>query len=143
MSKYKSASLFKDFLGIFFLGLSLFVLIALTSWYPQDPSFGKNTSQLMAVHNRGGTIGAYMSGGLAHLFGAGDFIFPLLTFLAGWALVCPDLRFLPSPGHAPPAGRLDLSSENPPEVTERAITGLCAGMHIEWEAAAMHQSIGY
>ena len=87
MSNNKSVSLLKDFLGILALGLSVFVLISLISWSPQDSSVDQSGSPIMEAHNRGGVIGAYIGGGLARLFGAGAFIFPILTLLAGWALI--------------------------------------------------------
>ena len=87
MSNYKSVSLFKDFLGILSLGISIFILISLISWSPQDASVSQGAGPILEAHNRGGVIGAYISGSLARLFGAGAFIFPIIAFLAGWALI--------------------------------------------------------
>lgn len=87
MSKNKSTTLLRDFLGIISLGLSIFILISLTSYYPQDPSFINEAPASVEVQNRGGLVGAYIAGGLAQLFGTGAFIFPLLTILLGWAFI--------------------------------------------------------
>ena len=84
MSNHKSISLYKDFLGILSLGLALFIIISLISW---NPSVDQNGALVIETHNRGGVIGSYISGGLVKLFGTGAFIFPILTFLVGWALI--------------------------------------------------------
>jgi S-DNA-T family DNA segregation ATPase FtsK/SpoIIIE len=84
MSNHKTINLYRDFLGILSLGLALFIFISLISW---TPSIDPNGSISLESGNRGGVIGAYVSGGLAKIFGTGAFLFPILTFLVGWALV--------------------------------------------------------
>jgi len=44
-------------------------------------------SSQAAVTNSGGLVGAYISDGLAQLFGSGAFFFPLITLIMGWALI--------------------------------------------------------
>ncbi|MGV7220422.1 MAG: DNA translocase FtsK [Nitrospinales bacterium] len=84
MSNHKTINLYRDFLGILSLGVALFIFISLISWAPSiDPS----GAIALESGNRGGVIGAYVSGGLAKIFGTGAFLFPILTFLVGWALV--------------------------------------------------------
>ena len=84
MSNHKTINLYRDFLGILSLGLALFIFISLISW---TPSTDPNGAIALESGNRGGVIGAYVSGGLAKFFGSGAFIFPILIFLVGWALV--------------------------------------------------------
>jgi S-DNA-T family DNA segregation ATPase FtsK/SpoIIIE len=84
MSNHKTINLYRDFLGILSLGLALFIFISLISW---TPSTDPNGSIALESGNRGGVIGAYVSGGLANIFGSGAFIFPILIFIVGWALI--------------------------------------------------------
>ena len=69
--------------GMFLVFVSLFFLISLATFSPQDPSFNHARAYL-DVHNSGGIIGAYIADALLTFFGAASFALPLvLTF---WAL---------------------------------------------------------
>ncbi|MFQ5716986.1 MAG: DNA translocase FtsK 4TM domain-containing protein, partial [Nitrospinales bacterium] len=78
----------RDFLGILILGFTLFLLLALISYRPQDPSFNNYLSNSQVhVHNQGGIVGAYISDAIIQLFGSGAFVFPIVALILGWALI--------------------------------------------------------
>ena len=79
--------LIRDFLGIATLAFSLFAIVSLVTYSPADPSMNTSLSTQAKVNNSGGLVGAYISDGLAQLFGSGAFFFPLITLILGWALV--------------------------------------------------------
>ncbi|MEC7641256.1 MAG: DNA translocase FtsK [Nitrospinota bacterium] len=88
MNEKSILTLSRDTLGIFVLGFTVFALIALLSYHPQDPSFNNFVSNpLGEVQNQGGAIGAYLADFLVQVFGSGAFFFPLVTLLCGWILV--------------------------------------------------------
>lgn len=69
--------------GLFLVFASLYVLISLATFSPQDPSFN-HAKAYIDIHNSGGLIGAYMADSLLTFFGAASYTLPLvLTF---WAL---------------------------------------------------------
>lgn len=67
-------------LGLLFVGL--FILMALMTHSPQDPSFN-NAVAYIKIQNSGGLIGAYMADSLLTFFGAAAFVLPLVLTL--WA----------------------------------------------------------
>ena len=81
------SSLSRDFFGLLLIGFAVFSLVALTSFSPGDPSFNNFVSTEMEAKNLGGRVGACLADGLAQVFGAGAFIFPLITALLGWAVI--------------------------------------------------------
>ncbi len=83
----KISILVRDFLGIATLAFTLFAVISLVTYSPVDPSFNTSLSGQVEVTNSGGKVGAYVSDGLAQLFGSGAYFFPLVTLILGWALV--------------------------------------------------------
>jgi len=88
MNEKSILTLCRDILGILTLGFTLFALIALVTYHPQDPSFNNYVSENPSeVRNRGGVVGAYLSDSLVQAFGSGAFLFPLVTLIGGWILV--------------------------------------------------------
>ena len=87
MTEKTFPNLLRDFLGILALAFTLFAIISLVTYSPQDPSLNKEFSRSVKVENLGGLVGAYISDGLAQTFGSGAFFFPLVTLILGWALV--------------------------------------------------------
>jgi S-DNA-T family DNA segregation ATPase FtsK/SpoIIIE len=67
--------------GVIFLTLSLFILISLLSYDPQDPSF--TTSGRTSVSNLIGLSGAYLSDMTLSLFGVTSYLLPLYLFIMG------------------------------------------------------------
>ena len=68
--------------GIFMAVVAMYLLLALLSYTPADPSFN-NAVPLSRVGNLGGSVGAYMADMLIMLFGLAAFLWPLwLLFLA-------------------------------------------------------------
>ena len=78
--------LIRDFFGVVALAFTVFGFMALMTFSPDDPSFNKSVTG-MNVANSGGMVGAYMSDGLARVFGSGSFFFPVITAFLGWALI--------------------------------------------------------
>ena len=75
----------RDFFGVLVIAFTLFALLSLVSYDPNDPSFNRHFSGKSAVHNNGGVVGAYLSDGMVQVFGSGAFFFPFVTLLGGWA----------------------------------------------------------
>ena len=83
----KNSIFIRDFLGIAVLAFSLFSIVSLATYSPQDPSMNTSISSEELVTNSGGLIGAYISDGLVQFFGSGAFFFPIITMIIGWAAV--------------------------------------------------------
>jgi S-DNA-T family DNA segregation ATPase FtsK/SpoIIIE len=87
MSEEKKAhNLIRDFFGVVALAFTVFSFMALMTYSPNDPSFNKGVAGGDVV-NSTGMVGAYLSDGLARVFGSGAFFFPVITALLGWALI--------------------------------------------------------
>jgi DNA segregation ATPase FtsK/SpoIIIE, S-DNA-T family len=87
MSEEKTVHiLIRDFFGVVALAFTVFSLMALMTFFPDDPSFNKSIAGAH-VANSAGIVGAYFADGLAHVFGSGAFFFPVITAFLGWALV--------------------------------------------------------
>lgn len=80
-------SLVRDFFGVVVIAFTAFAFLSLVSYDPNDPSFDRLFSGKAMVRNYGGVIGAYLADGMVQIFGSGAFFFPLVTLLAGWALI--------------------------------------------------------
>ena len=87
MAKKPESHMFRDFLGILALAFTLFALLALVTYSPNDPSFNQTSSTKSSVANYGGVIGAYLAGGMVQVFGTGAFVLPLTTFILAWAMI--------------------------------------------------------
>jgi DNA segregation ATPase FtsK/SpoIIIE, S-DNA-T family len=67
--------------------VALVLFMALATYSPTDPGFSiSSNADTGAVHNRIGVIGAYLADFLFFLFGRPAFLFPLMLFVACWAL---------------------------------------------------------
>ena len=87
MSEEKTVHiLIRDFFGVVALAFTVFGLMALMTFSPDDPSFNKSINGAH-VTNSAGMVGAYFADGLARTFGSGSFFFPVITAFLGWALV--------------------------------------------------------
>ena len=87
MSEEKTVNtLIRDFFGVVALAFTVFSVMALITFSPDDTSFNKSVTG-SNVENSVGMIGAYFSGGLASMFGSGSFFFPVITVFLSWALV--------------------------------------------------------
>jgi S-DNA-T family DNA segregation ATPase FtsK/SpoIIIE len=73
----------KEFAGLFFLFLSVFLFLSLLSFNPADPSFNKAVSGNPAVQNIVGLAGSYISGFLAEIFGIGAMVWPFYFLYLG------------------------------------------------------------
>ena len=87
MSEEKTVNtLIRDFFGVVTLACTVFSLMALITFSPNDTSFNKSVTG-SDVENSAGMVGAYFSGGLASVFGSGSFFFPVITLLLSWTLI--------------------------------------------------------
>ncbi len=87
MAEQPNHSTARDFFGIAFIALTLYVMISLLTYSPEDPSFNKQFSETVKAQKSGGIVGAYLADGLAQVFGSGGFFFPLITLIWGWSLI--------------------------------------------------------
>ena len=87
MAKKPESHMFRDFLGILALAFTLFALLALVTYAPNDPSFNQTSSAKSSVSNYGGVVGAYLADGMVQVFGTGAFVLPLTTFILAWAMI--------------------------------------------------------
>ncbi|MEE9239972.1 MAG: DNA translocase FtsK 4TM domain-containing protein, partial [bacterium] len=82
-----SSSLFSDrfneVVGLLLIASAVFLALALWSFHIQDPSWTHRGSTGSGVHNYGGTVGAYLAGGLVQLVGAFAALVPLGVFVWG------------------------------------------------------------
>jgi hypothetical protein len=64
-------------------GLSLYLLLALMTYTPQDPGWSYAGPSNAEIHNIGGLVGAWLADVLLYLFGYFGFLFPLLIAWSG------------------------------------------------------------
>ncbi len=84
----KTLSIFiRDFLGILALAFTVFAVLSLVTYSPADPSIHNAVAGKTEVKNLGGLVGAYLSDTLVQTFGTCAFFFPIITLIAGWALI--------------------------------------------------------
>ena len=87
MNEKNFSGLIRDFVGILFVAFTLFSLLSLITFSPNDPSLNNVISGNAKVVNLGGLVGAYISDSLVQMFGTGAFFFPILTLILGWAFI--------------------------------------------------------
>jgi S-DNA-T family DNA segregation ATPase FtsK/SpoIIIE len=66
--------------------LSLFLVIALVSFHPNDPGWS-HTGSGDAIHNQGGVVGAWLADILLYLFGNLAYLFPVMLGFSAWRLL--------------------------------------------------------
>ncbi|MFQ5545457.1 MAG: DNA translocase FtsK 4TM domain-containing protein, partial [Acidiferrobacterales bacterium] len=70
--------------GLYVLGaIALYLLIALWTYHPSDPSWSHSSSGSRII-NAGGQAGAWIADLLFSLFGYAAYLFPLMIGFAGW-----------------------------------------------------------
>jgi DNA segregation ATPase FtsK/SpoIIIE, S-DNA-T family len=87
MNEKNFSELIRDFFGILFVAFTLFSLLSLITYSPNDPSLNNAVTGKAKVVNLGGLVGAYIADSLVQVFGTGAFFFPLITFILGWAFI--------------------------------------------------------
>jgi S-DNA-T family DNA segregation ATPase FtsK/SpoIIIE len=86
----KNTHLWREIVGIILIGLAIFIICCLFSYYPEDPSFSVGYSRFPTrIHNWGGIIGAYISDGLFLVFGITAFAVPLAMLLGAKEILFP------------------------------------------------------
>ncbi|MBA2655151.1 MAG: DNA translocase FtsK 4TM domain-containing protein [Gammaproteobacteria bacterium] len=65
------------------LSMSLFLLLALATYHPADPSWS-NTGQTKEIANYGGSVGAWLADILLYLCGYLAFVFPFIFSYSAW-----------------------------------------------------------
>lgn len=66
----------RDIFGLCWLGMALFLLLALISYHPSDPSFN-SLGRLRVVHNYCGYFGSFLADLLLQFFGLAAYLLPL------------------------------------------------------------------
>ena len=64
---------------------TIFLIITLFSFSPDDPAWSYSTSS-QSIQNNGGTIGAFISDILLSFFGYTGYLVPLVLLFSGWRL---------------------------------------------------------
>ncbi len=65
--------------------VSLFLILALISYWPQDPGWSYSGPS-REIQNQGGVIGAWLADVLLYLFGFFAYLFPLMLAFSGWLI---------------------------------------------------------
>jgi S-DNA-T family DNA segregation ATPase FtsK/SpoIIIE len=68
---------------ILVIGLSLFLLLALTTYHISDPGWS-DTGETQQIANAGGKVGAWLSDIMLYLFGYTAYLFPFMFIYASW-----------------------------------------------------------
>ncbi|NTW78221.1 MAG: DUF87 domain-containing protein, partial [Syntrophaceae bacterium] len=74
----------REIKGIVCLALAVFLLLCLTSYHPQDPSFTHFIADGKATHNITGPAGSYTADSLIRLLGISAFFLPLIFLLCSF-----------------------------------------------------------
>ena len=77
-SPQKKRSFSGEIAGILLILLAAFILLSLISYDSHDLSWATESSAERDIHNYGGRVGVFLSGGLLQLFGLGSFVLPLV-----------------------------------------------------------------
>ena len=77
--------------GILFLFLAAFLLVAVFTFDPGDPTFNQSVSAAK-VHNLAGSVGSYAAGFLVELFGTGAYFWPFFLLYLGLSRFVSGLR---------------------------------------------------
>lgn len=72
----------REILGILLFAVALFVIVALLSYNPRDPSLMHFVAGKAKVHNLAGKIGSYLADGLLRFFGVVAYLLPFALALA-------------------------------------------------------------
>ncbi len=76
----------KEILGVFWLAVGFYLLLALLSFSNADPSFNNNLHP-ETIRNFGGTVGAHLADLMYQVFGLPSLLFPGGCFLLAWRLL--------------------------------------------------------
>ena len=74
----------REIKGIGCLALAVFLLLCLTSYHPQDPSFTHFSTDGKAAHNFTGSVGSYTADSLIRLLGISSFFLPLIFLISSF-----------------------------------------------------------
>ena len=85
-----SQTRFTEIAGLLCLAVALFLLLALLSYHPLDPSLTRYVPEETTLHNWTGAAGSYTADTLLRLFGIGILWLPILLLVAA-------IRFFRSP----------------------------------------------
>ena len=76
----------REILGLLLFAIALFVIIALLSYNPHDPSFTHYLAGKVKIHNLGGKIGSYLADSFLRFFGIVAYFPPLALALVALKL---------------------------------------------------------
>ncbi|GAB7080604.1 DNA translocase FtsK [Megalodesulfovibrio paquesii] len=70
-------------LGLVWLLLACVLLLAVSTYSAQDPTFNQAVADDHVIQNGAGKLGSYLAGALHDLFGAGSFFLPVILLIVG------------------------------------------------------------
>lgn len=81
--------IFREFLGILFLGIAVFAFVSLTGFSLSDPSFNQYmaSGNKTQTHNYGGIVGAYLADSLIQFFGGASFLPAAFFLVLAWGFI--------------------------------------------------------
>jgi S-DNA-T family DNA segregation ATPase FtsK/SpoIIIE len=71
----------REFSGVIYLAVAIFLLLSLASYHPQDPSFTHFEPASVKTHNLIGYVGSYTADSLIRLLGVSAFLLPLVILI--------------------------------------------------------------
>ncbi|MDD4997453.1 MAG: DNA translocase FtsK 4TM domain-containing protein, partial [Syntrophales bacterium] len=80
--KFPPQRRFTEIAGLLCLAVALFLLLALLSYHPLDPSLTRYVPEETTLHNWTGAAGSYTADALIRLFGIGILWLPVLLLIA-------------------------------------------------------------
>ena len=82
MTSIKGEQIFNEVLGLFFLAITVFLLLSLLSYSKPDPclnvAYGGQAAAAQEVSNYAGSLGAIVSDILIRFFGVTSFFLPII-----------------------------------------------------------------
>lgn len=80
----KNIRLIREAWWLALVAVGVYLAVILCTYHPGDPSWSHSTSDSVAIHNAGGTIGAWVSDILLYLFGFSAWWWVVFAFYAMW-----------------------------------------------------------
>jgi DNA segregation ATPase FtsK/SpoIIIE, S-DNA-T family len=80
----KNIRLIREAWWLALVAVGVYLAVILYTYHPGDPSWSHSTSDSVAIHNAGGTIGAWVSDILLYLFGFSAWWWVVFAFYAMW-----------------------------------------------------------
>lgn len=86
LKKLTGYQLLREVIALLLLCLAGFMLVALWTFHPNDPSWSYSAAANGVIHNGGGLLGAWSADILFSLFGMAAYLIPIALILHGWTV---------------------------------------------------------